>query len=83
MNNIYLQLWWFGAKELAKWEAACGALSEEYPLPCVSMILSTLLGYSRVRSSPLLCLRPRPKESSPRSRTRYRLMARRWSPGGG
>ena len=51
-------------------EAACGALTYQYPPPRVSIFFNILLGYSRIRSSPLLSLRPKLKDSNPRSRNK-------------
>ena len=63
-------------------KAAYAALTYKNPPRHVSMFLNILLGYSRVRSSPLLSLRPELKDSHSRNRKRYRSVAGRWSPGG-
>ena len=54
--------------------AARGALTYQYPPPHVSISFNMLLGYSRMRSSPLLSLWPKLKESNPGSRKKGLLV---------
>ena len=45
-------------------------LTYQYPPPHVSIFFNILLGYSHMRTSPLLSLRPRLKDGNPRSRNK-------------